>query len=863
SLPRSHGALGRYVLLRVLGHGGFGVVWEAYDPVLDRKIAVKLLMPSAAVRGQIVTEAQALARVHHPNVVAVFDAGVEGAGNHELAFIAMELVVGRTLRQWLADSKRSRAEVLDHFLPAARALDAAHAAGLVHRDFKPSNVLLGDDGRVRVSDFGLAIVDGVAPDGSPASNSLAGTPRYMAPEQLDGAAADARSDQFAFCVSLYEALFGTHPFAAGDVTSTAELRRKLAQPPLPPPRARATARIASIVMRGLAADPAQRWPSMRALVDALERARRSRALLVAAAACAVAVVAGAATLGWMGAAGPPRACRRAADAALENTWAPAHKSALAAQFGTLGARGADVWRRVAATLDDWSGRWHALRVEACAGERSGGRQSATSRTRSECLDRRIGELAGLVGALDHPDNTVASYAVRAANSLTAPESCLAAMPLPDGGPPPRTAAAPVRAQIDRALALARLHKQTPALAEARVAAEAADKLAWTPLVAEAQLQLGRSLTDVNAPSLDAFYRALSTAEKVRDDDLRFKAVMGLFKASLDASDYALAAQWHGFAAAISSHMPADGRRDMRLAYDDVLLARNRGQRKECAAAGQRALTIAEKVAPESEDVIAVLLNLSRCTEDEAAAVGWLKRALTMSEKVNGHQDAQTANVLTELGIHERRAGHHEAALSDYREALAVREADVGPDNPDCATVHNNISNLLRDSGRYDEARAEIERAVDIWTRAWGPESPAVAQGLSNVARIALAQKRTPDAEALLRRALDIWRKKRPPRHPDVLDGETMLAQALLAEHKAEALPLFEDALAGVEQDKDASELDRADSRFWVARARVELGVHAAGALAMATAACKAVAGSKQHDSATACPGWLAAHHAAP
>ncbi|MCA1664437.1 MAG: serine/threonine protein kinase, partial [Myxococcales bacterium] len=162
SLPHSHGTLGRYLLLRVLGHGGFGVVWEAYDPVLDRKIAVKLLMPSSALRGQIVTEAQALARVHHANVVSVFDAGVQKAGDHELAYVAMELVVGGTLKQWLSDGKRGLGEILSRYLLAAHGLEAAHEVGLVHRDFKPSNVLLGDDGRVRVSDFGLALVGGAA-----------------------------------------------------------------------------------------------------------------------------------------------------------------------------------------------------------------------------------------------------------------------------------------------------------------------------------------------------------------------------------------------------------------------------------------------------------------------------------------------------------------------------------------------------------------------------------------------------------------------------------------------------------------------------------------------------------------------------
>ena len=869
SLPHSHGMLGRYLLLRVLGHGGFGVVWEAYDPVLDRKIAVKLLMPSSAVRGQIVTEAQALARVHHPNVVSVFDAGVQKAGDHELAYVAMELVVGRTLKQWPGDERRALGETLDRFILAARGLEAAHAVGLVHRDFKPSNVLLGDDGRVRVSDFGLALVAGAAPEaaaaregGGPTVSPLAGTPRYMAPEQLHGLVADARSDQFAFCVAAYEALFGVHPFGAGDDTSTAQLRARLLDPPAVPTRTRATARFAPLLLRGLAADPAQRWPSMRALIDALEAARRPRAARIALVGALAALVAVAGLLGWQGAAGRPRACRRAADAAIASAWPAARHDALERQFAALGGRGGAVWTRVAGALDDWAGRWRTLRVEACDGEGDGARRSSPLRARRECLDRALGELASLVQALDAPDDTVVTYGVRAAYSLTAPESCLAVLPVDaTAATPQRDAVAKVRARIDKATTLRRLGKQKPALDEAKGAAADAQANGWPPLIAEAQLELGRTSLDVNAASADAFYRALATAEVVRDDSVRLEAVMGLFKASLDASDFVLAGRWHDLAAAIAQRLPADGARQARLAFDDMRLARYRGQSKQCLHAGEQALALAEKVAPGTPLVASILINLSRCSEDEAAAVAWLERARDLSEKVNGHIDAQTASVLTELGIHERRAGHYEAALADYREALAVREAMVGPDNPDCAAVHNNISNLERDLGRYDEARREIERALDIWRRAWGPDSPAVAQGTSNLGRILLAQGNLAGAEAMFRQALDIGRKKRPPGHPDLLDGESTLAQVLLAEHKAEALPLFEDALAGVEKDKDATELDRADARFWEARARVELGVKTAGALATASAACKTVGPSKQHDSAKVCHAWLAARHA--
>ncbi|HEX6836497.1 MAG TPA: tetratricopeptide repeat protein, partial [Polyangia bacterium] len=635
-----------------------------------------------------------------------------------------------------------------------------------------------------------------------------------------------------------------------------------------PPRTRATARLAPILLRGLAADPVQRWPSMGALIDALELVRRPRGARIAVGGALAAVVAVAALLGWHGAAGPPRACRSAADGAVAAAWPAERHDALERQFAALGARGSAVWTRVAAALDDWAGRWRTLRVEACAAERDGARAPTTLRARRECLDRRLGELVSLVQALDGPDDTVVTYGVRAAYSLTPPESCLAAIGPADAAVavPERAGVAEVRARIDKAAALRRLGKQKPALEEAKAAAAAAQANGWPPLVAEAQLELGRTSLDVNAtdPATDAFYRALATAETVRDDSVRLEAVMGLFKASLDASDYALAGRWHDLSGAIAHHLPVDAARQARLVFDDMRLALYRGQYKQCLRAGQEALPLAEKAAPGTPLVVSILINLSRChgsLEDEAAATAELQRALPLSEKINGHIDAQTASVLLELGIHERRAHRYESALADYREALAVREAMVGPDNPDCAAVRNNIANVLRDVGRYDESKKELERAIAIWTRAWSPDSPAVAQGESGLGRIAMAEGKPAEAEPHFRRALEIVRKRRPAGHPDILDFESTLAQCLLAEHKAEALPLFEDALAGIEHDKDATEMDRADARFWAARARVELGVKTAGALALASAACKTVGHSTQHDSAKVCGPWLAAHHA--
>ncbi len=241
--PLERGAtLGRLVILGLRGEGGMGCVYAAYDPELDRKVAVKLLRREASQSREelLLREGRAMARLSHPNIVTVFDVGTL-AGR---VFITMELVEGQTLGQWTRDEKRSCHEVLRCFAQAGRGLAAAHAAGIVHRDFKPDNVLVSDDGRARVADFGLALPLSIS---TSADNPVEGTPAYMSPEQRLGAPVDARSDQYSFCVALREALD----------RSTSRDREAL------PPSVHAA------IARGLRADPVERWPTMDALLAAL------------------------------------------------------------------------------------------------------------------------------------------------------------------------------------------------------------------------------------------------------------------------------------------------------------------------------------------------------------------------------------------------------------------------------------------------------------------------------------------------------------------------------------------------------------------------------------------------------------------
>ena len=287
--PRTHRAwtasrrVGRFVVLDAIGHGAMATVYAAFDEQLQRRIAVKLIHPSPDLEGHLAVqrEAQTLARVSHPNVVQVHDAGMLGGQ----AFIAMEFIAGVTLTVWQQAQPRGLGELLAMYVQTGRGLVAAHAAGVVHRDFKPDNVLIGVDGRARVVDFGLAR-SLAAQD--PDTGDVVGTPAYMAPEQHDGAQVDERADQFSFCAALYEALYDIRPFPGG---SLAEIRvhaiaGRIQEPP--PPR-RAPPMVHDALLRGLARDPAHRWPSLANLLDHLERydpmtdaalARRERRMIV-------------------------------------------------------------------------------------------------------------------------------------------------------------------------------------------------------------------------------------------------------------------------------------------------------------------------------------------------------------------------------------------------------------------------------------------------------------------------------------------------------------------------------------------------------------------------------------------------------
>ncbi|HEX3757117.1 MAG TPA: serine/threonine-protein kinase, partial [Kofleriaceae bacterium] len=545
--------VGRYEIAYRIGEGGMGVVYAARDPELDRMVAIKLLHGDGDPRMQdrLRREAQAMAQLAHPNVVAVHDVGA--FGRH--VFIAMEYVAGETLARWSSTTRHPH-EILEVYRAAGRGLAAAHAVGIVHRDFKPENVVIGGDGRPRVGDFGLARAAGTqgeihGPDGVRAAASgertapglLLGTPYYMAPELYRGAEADARSDQFSFCVALFTALHGVRPFAGDRVDELAAnvcAGRLRSAPTAGVPR-----RIRAAIERGLAVDPARRFATLDGLLDALAppTVRWTRAALALGAALAV----GGALAAWLAPAAPDERCTGGA-AAFGSAWNPGRRAAIMAAFHATGAPYATVaLDQVVRAFDAYATRWAQAHTATCRATRVLGEQTeGMLELRMTCLERRREEAGALAGALAAADAAAVTHAVTATLDLGDVAACADVAALRQVAAPPRGPAARIQlAGLTSQLAEARASYETGAYPHAlelvRPAAAAARTFGYRPLEAEAELLQGQIERDTgDAPHAEAALQAaVWAAEAGRHDEVAARAWSTLvFLVGYDEAQYA-------------------------------------------------------------------------------------------------------------------------------------------------------------------------------------------------------------------------------------------------------------------------------------------------------------------------------------
>lgn len=873
--------LGRYLVGEPIGEGAMGIVYVARDTELDRKIAIKVLRVDveadvgadgvhpnadsgvASVTGRLLDEARMMAKLTHPNVIAVHDVDVCDG----LAFVVMEFAPGSTLRAWASEQARSASEVLAVYLDAARGLAAAHALGIVHRDFKPDNVVLGHDGRARITDFGLASADGIeaarAPEqdlGQPLhtrTGLLVGTPAYMAPEQLDGGLGDARSDQFAFAVSLYEALVGARPFddqptssSAGvlRICSTEELRARIRAGLPNSAAARLPRRLRRTIARALAADPAARFPSMTALVRALSSDSRSQLLRVLAVGVVGALVLG---VGLERRSAAEAACMRTSDA----PWTATSSAAIELRFRAVAPdAAAEAWPRVAAQLDAYARRLGAERGDVCRAPVAVRSSEERTDLRSRCLDRRRDELEALVTVLADADEVTVRRATSAAYALTPIDVCNRASvgglptPVPDD-PIVAATVEELRRSLARAAALERAGKYDAALTVTRPLAERAAATGFLPIQAEVLFRRG-SLEELAGDSKSAratLLAAVDAAEAGRHDEVAADAWIALlFVVGNELEMHAEAELVAARARAASARVGSPARLEARLLANVGSWLHVRGRFADAALSLRRAVTLAERA--NTPDVAATMTLLSQSLREAGEvpeAIALADRALLLQEGALGPTHPSVAETLNALGVALSRAGRYAEAVPIYERALAIDETTFGRAHPTVGMALGNLGLAYARCGRFDDGVAALDRALVIDIEVWGPDDSETATALGNLGHVQLVRGNLADARRALERSIAIRERSQGAAHPFVARTLSNLGWVALAEGKMdEARASFERALAILERANGASHPDVAAQLAGLgasliatdpARARTlferALGIYASGAAA--------------------------------
>jgi len=830
----------RYELVDLVGTGGMSVVYAARDRVLDRMVALKLLRDAdAAQTSRLEREARAMAQLAHPNVLPVFDVGAASGRT----FLTAELVVGQTLEQWLRGS-RSWREIVQLFVQAGRGLAAAHAVGIAHRDFKPSNMLIGTDGRLRVADFGLAREDRSSRErtalrlDSTLTGDLIGTPLYMAPEQLAGETAGPASDQFAFCVSLFEALHGHRPFIA---TSLAGLRGAIERGPARGKK-RVPRRLQRLIERGLAVEASRRWPAMTDVVRELERVlvRPRVAWLAGAAFAVVAIAAGVFAFGRH-----DDPCR-SAQHALDGIWDASTRADLRGVFD------AGQLARVASNVDDYARRWTAMRIEACEATAVHHTQSPELLDlRMQCLDRRRAELASLVHSWrDRPTRMQLAQAAGAVLQLSGLAGCadtatLAAPLAPPADPIARQAAATIGQRLANATGLERAGRYRDALALTKAAEAAADALGHAPLLADAMFRRARLEGAVgdNKAAAATMTEAVRRAAIARDDKLVASAWLGLveivgfrlarheeglelahsaevaiLRAGNDAKQRAELHQHRGMMlrdqdkleAALAEHRQALELRRAAFPAGDLAIAqslhdiaeveRMAGKLDDAQRDHEQALAIREHVLGPDHPLVAVsLINLGHtytARDQRPEARARYARALAIDERTLPATHVEIANALVSLAATDLGDAAWTTALGRLERARAIYVAALGESHPMLSIVENNLGEAERGLGHNAAAIAHYERALAIDLAHGSRERLGVATALSNLADMLYLEHRDAEAKAKYTEALATFRKLQGESSSLTVGPLTGLAQVALAHRDTRtAIPLLERAIA--------------------------------------------------------------------
>jgi tetratricopeptide (TPR) repeat protein len=756
-------AIGRYLVIERVGAGAMGQVFSAYDPQLDRKIAIKLLRPGSATpeqQARLAREAQTLARMSHPNVVTVFDVGTwEGQ-----LFVALEFVASGSAREWMKQPRTWR-EIVRLYAQAGRGLAAAHDAGVVHRDFKPDNVLVRPDGRAQVTDFGLSAGSDRPGVGEAAeitlthSGVLLGTPAYMAPDQLEGTPATPASDQYSFCAALFEALYAARPFTGADVAELARNARggKLASAPAgnatPQP-------VRRLLLRGLSADPRARHASMTALVDALEsETSRSRRL---GAAVAVICVAGAlVAIGLQSTSAVRRhpACVLAEQRQSE-TWSQARQSKAREAFAaTQLPYATNAWGIVERAIAPRVSAWSKLRSEACEAV-VGEAADPFFRGQLLCLDERWAEVDATIGVLELGGVESVNRAQQIVDRLPAIGVCAQPSMLQRyGGSDAGTCETCVRdtAEVARVRALV----ESGRLAQAEQASRADAGLTTSAARASMQLEHGRALGE------------LGRIDEAEQD--YFEAALGALRGgdtALGAAAYAELAHLVGYLrskpaegekwAAQAEALHSDPLLAERLASVRGVMAARRGEHAKAEASF--AITeqlVRERLGPAHPSRGRAMSNLASSQMRQGQleqALPKLAEAAAIVAKGLGEEHPDTMRALNSWGAALGVAERFSEAAVVFDKVLTGYKKTLGPDNQRLGVAMLNLAEAHFRLGDYEKALGHFTDAAQVWERALGPDAPDLAAAVGGVGQVLIAQKEPAKALVPLQRAIAICEK---------------------------------------------------------------------------------------------------------
>jgi len=794
-----------------------GVVYAAYDPKLDRRVALKVLRArdrgDDSARARLLREARAIARLSHPNVVSVYDVGLLKNG----IYFSMEYVPGRTLSRWLADEKPDWPQVVEVMLQAGRGLAAAHASGLVHRDFKPANVIVGEDGRVRVLDFGLARTTEAHEPNAEESSELehtpeltreeyssqtpvtrdgmvVGTPVYMSPEQYRNQA-DERSDQYSFCVALYEGLYRVRPFSSRNrrVVRQLTLRGKFDAPPAD---AKVPARYQTIIERGMSLAPEDRYPSMNALLAALGRRRRN-VWRIAAVAGVAAAVAGALVVNSVDR-GAAQVCQLANDK-LAGVWDEARKTKVRSAFtATRVAYQDTAFTTTAAALDRYSADWLAMHRETCLATEVRHEQSAQLLDlRMMCLHQRLDELRALTRQLASADARGVEKAVQASGALGSLSRCadartLTAQVTPPHDPKVRTRIADARKQIAEASALRAAGKYGRALKAIESVVSSARDIRYAPLLGQALQAKGHiEISAGNAKaSAKTLLEAYLSAVAGRDDHTALRAATKL----VFAVGYRLGKHEQGHTWARTAKAILD------RGIDDPSLE-----------------------ADVENNLAMVRVIQGRYSDAERHT----RRALALQRRVFGDAHRDTGNSHHMLAVILKKRGMHQRALASYRRALAIHRAALGDSHPSVAMSLHNVGVVLKRLGDDIGAMKSLKRALASWERSLPKSHPNIGMALLNLGAVETKLGQFDKAREHLRRARTIKTRRLGAKHWSIAKLDLALGDVLRRQGKQrDALVTYQGALKQLEASLGGKHPEVAGALAMIAEVSLELADHA-------------------------------------